>query len=109
MNARATTTVQVLRGTTVDSYGDDADNGTVVAAGVLVSIVEDRPTTTTPESTHPRVVHNFIGRARGNLDIRAGDQLQDERSTSKYIVDSAIQPASAVRKNDLTLALRRVA
>jgi hypothetical protein len=108
VNGRVTTTVQVLRGTTVDTYGDDADSGTVVASAIPVSIVEGRPAATTPESTHPRVLRSYIGRTRGDRDIRAGDQLQDERSTAKYIVDSATVPASPVRKNDLVLALRRV-
>lgn len=108
MNGRATTTVAVLRGTTTDTYGDEADNGTTVATGVQVSIVEQKQTTKTPESTMPRVIRSYIGRTRADRDIRAGDQLQDERSAAKYIVDSASRPASPVRTNDLVLDLRRV-
>lgn len=92
----------------MDAYGDAADNGTIVASGVLVSIVERSQDTTTPESTHPRVVRHYTGRTRGNRDIRTGDQLLDERDARTFIVDSATKPDSPVRSADLTLDLRRV-
>lgn len=107
MNATATTTVSVLRGTTTDDYGDPVDSNTAVATGIPASIIEQRQTVTTADDPNPRVVRTYTGRVSAGTDIRTGDRIKDERTTYVYIVDQFSQVSSPVLTNDLRLDLRR--
>lgn len=109
MNAVATTTVAVLRGTTTDDYGDTVDGSTAVLTGVPASILEQRRVIATESDPQPRAVITYTGRVSAGTDIRDSDRIRDERTSAVYIVDSAHQVANPVHTLDLRLDLRRVA
>ncbi len=108
MNAVATTTVAILRGTSTDDYGDEVDGSTVVASGIPAAIQEQRQTVTTADDPQPRVVRIYTGRVNAGTDIQTGDRIKDETTNAIYIVDQFSQVASPVMTNDLRLDLRRV-
>lgn len=104
----ATTTVAVLRGTSTNSYGDEVDNGTVAASGIPASIIEQTRFTQDPSSGTPRVIRYVTGRLYNGTDVRAGDQIRDERDSTIYIVDSVTTPQHGAIRPDVRLELRRV-
>jgi hypothetical protein len=104
----ATTTVAILRGTSTNAYGDEQDNETVAATGVVASIVEQTRYTEDPSSDRPRVVRYCIGRMYNGTDIRPGDRVRDEGDSTVYIVDSVTSPQHAAIRPDVRLELRRV-
>lgn len=108
MKARANTTVTILRGVTVDSFGDQADTARVVAKEVTASIIEQGKTVTTAVDGSVRQVRRIIGRLPAGTDIRSTDRIRDERTGRVYLVDSDVEPENAVRRNDIRLDLRRV-
>lgn len=109
MNAVATTTVAVLRGTSTDSYGDVVDGSTAISTGTPASIIEQRRLVATESDPTPRSVITYTGRVSAGTDIADGDRIRDERTSEVYIVDSAHRVASPVITNDIRLDLRRVA
>ncbi len=109
MNAVATTTIAVLRGTSTDGYGDVVDGSTAILSGVPASILEQRRTVATEADPTPRAVITYTGRVSAGTDIADGDRIRDERTSAVYIVDSAHLVASPAMTNDLRLDLRRVA
>jgi hypothetical protein len=105
--------VDVLRGVTVDAYGDAADADAVVARGVPMWIKEvgravgqadERPSSTTP-----RAVRRFLGRARPDADVRAGDRLRVAGGGTTYQVEGVAEPADVAGRADLVCTLVRVA
>lgn len=108
MKARATTTVTILRGSGVDSFGDERDTAATVREGVTASIIEQNKTVTTPVDGTPRVVRHTTCRLPAGTDVRTGDRLRDERTGAVYIVDAEGLSQNPVRRNDIRLDLRRV-
>ena len=106
MRALANTTLSVLRGTTTDEFGDDADNSTVVASGIPCSLIEQIRQAYTPENPTPRVVRYSIGRVNADTDIRESDRVKDERTNRTYIVQAVSQTGGLGMVNDLRLDLK---
>ncbi|MEU1309504.1 hypothetical protein ABZ419_11500 [Streptomyces cinnamoneus] len=105
--ARATTTIAVLRGTSTDVFGDEADTDTVVASGIPASLVEQNRRVTTRDDPTPRVIRYAVGRVTAGTDITDQDRIRDERTNALYIVDSVSSMNSAAVAADLRLELRR--
>jgi hypothetical protein len=108
VKARATTTISILRGTTVDSFGDPVDSATVVATGITASIIEQSKMATTADDTTPRQVRSYTGRLPAGTNIQAGDRIKDEKTNVIYVFDAATAVANPVRGADIRLDLRRV-
>lgn len=103
-----TTTVAILRGETLDEYGDPVDSDIPVRGGVPVSLIErDRRVYVAAES-RTTIVRQVTGRARPDADIQEQDRLRDERSGSIYLVEAVSRPSSPVGMADVRLVLRRV-
>lgn len=107
MKTRANTTVTILRGTTVDTFGDTVDTATEVASGITASIIETGKTATTAVDGQPRQIRRITGRLPAGTDIRTGDRVRS-RAGRVYVVDAIDQIENAVRTNDIRLDLRRV-
>jgi hypothetical protein len=107
--AIATTTVSILRGTTVDPvYGDTAATATVVASGVVASIIEDKTAkTTTPGNPAPRITRAYDGILGSAVDVTDRDRLKDERTGQIYVILSVSQQALPGITSDQSLELRR--
>ncbi|MBD9700649.1 hypothetical protein IHE56_00790 [Streptomyces sp. ID01-12c] len=107
MQAIATTTLTVLRGTTTDVYGDEQDTDTTVATGVVASLVEQSRRVTTRENPTPRIVRYAVARVPAGTDVRDQDRVRDERTGATYIVEAPSSMANPAMAVDLRLDLRR--
>jgi hypothetical protein len=107
MQAIATTTISVLRGTTTDAYGDEQDTDTIVATGIPASLTEQSRRVTTRDDPTPRIVRYATARVGSGTDIRDQDRVRDERTGAVYIVDSPSSMANPALAVDLRLDLRR--
>ncbi|MFB7111730.1 hypothetical protein [Streptomyces sp. NPDC056291] len=106
MRALANTTISVLRGTTLDEFGDEVDSDTVVASGIPCSLIERVRRAYTPESATPRVVRYSVGRVNADTDIREADRVKDERTDRIYIVQAVSQIGGPGMVDDLMLDLK---
>ncbi len=106
MRAIPNTTISVLRGTTLDEFGDETDNATVAASGIPCSLIEQVRQAHTPESPTPRVVRYTIGRVNPDTDVRETDRVMDERTNRIYIVQAVSQTGGIGTVNDLRLDLK---
>lgn len=108
MKARANAKVTILRGTAPDSFGDQKDLPAEVATDVNASIIEQSKQATTPVDGSVRQVRTHVGRVPQGTDIRAGDRIRDQATSTIYIVDATKAPGNAVRGSDVILDLRRI-
>lgn len=111
MYALASTTATVLRGTTLNAYGDTIDdptNAVVVARGVPAQIIVTTARPYDPSSQTIRVIQTVEGRVQSDTDIVEGDQLVDESTNVTYSIESVTQDGGPGFVSDLELVLRRV-
>lgn len=107
MIARATTTIAVLRGTSTNAWGDEADTDTPVHIGIPASLVEQTRRVTTRDDPTPRIVRYAVGRVTAGTDVTDQDRIRDERTGDTYIVEAVSAMNSAAVAADLRLDLRR--
>lgn len=101
----------VYRGDDVNDYADPVDLDAPVDGleRVPMAITEQSRQVTDPESSEQRIVRYAIGRARGGLDIRTDDRIQDERTGTWWAVRSVSQKSFTFHgARTLSLDLRAV-
>lgn len=103
-----TTTVAILRGETIDEYGDPVDSDTPIRAGVPISLIERDQRVYVPAESRTTIVRHVTGRARPGTPIRERDRLRDERTGSIYLVEAVSRSGTVIGSPDLRLVLRRV-
>lgn len=109
MKARANTTVTVLRGVATDDYDDEFDLDKPVESRIPASILEARRTLHRKDSTTPQRIISYTGRVGAGTDVRQGDRVRDESTSTIYIVDDVTQNSGFVGFTpDVKLDLRRV-
>lgn len=86
MYSRATTTVSILRGQSTDEWGDAVDNDTIVASGVLASILEQKTWSSPEVSTQPHNYRYARLRIRSNIEVQTNDRIRDERHNQTWLV-----------------------
>lgn len=102
------TTVSILRGETIDEYGDPKDSDVSVNSGVPMSIVEESRRVFLAVEGRLTIIREFIGRVRPGFDIRESDRLRDDKSGRVYLVEGISQPSLATGTSDKRIFLRRV-
>lgn len=107
MQAVATTSLTVLRGTTTDAYDDEQDTDTPHATGIPASLTEQSRRVTTRDDPTPRIVRYAIARVPAGTDINDQDRVRDERTGAVYIVDATSSMTNPAMAADLRLDLRR--
>lgn len=108
MYAIASCTATILRGTTIDQYGDPQDNGTPIASGVPFYIADTQDRVWDPATQTPRVVRMIDGQCQSDVDLRIGDQVRDDTNGITYIVNDVTQPYGAGWTSDLDVDLKRI-
>lgn len=106
MIATPTTIVDVLRGTTVDEFGDVLDADTVVLTGIPASIIEQSRRVHGPKDSEDRIVRVLKCRMPNGTAVLKGDRLRDADGTL-YLIDSLYQQANPFWSQDLSLDLSR--
>jgi hypothetical protein len=99
--------VSILRGTTVDDYGDLVDADTPAYTGIPAAIVESARTVTDPSSQVARTIRAIICIMPGWADVLNSDRLQDP-SGNVYEIESLEAQPSLGYPADTILTLRRV-
>lgn len=111
MIAAATTVIDVWRDTDADDddYDEIEDPDEAVISGEPASIIERTQRAPDVGSGDLRAVRANIGRVRGDLDVRQGDRIYDQRSGFWYAVTSTSRPQNPAMLLDLRLELTRTA
>ena len=107
MQAVATTTLAILRGTTTDGYGDEQDTNTPIATGIPASLIEQSRRVTTRDDPTPRIVRYAVARVPARTDVTDQDRVRDERTGAVYIVDAVSSMTNPAIQVDRRLDLRR--
>ena len=107
MTFLATTTADVLRGSTLNEYQDEVPGGAPIHSGVPVSILERSRITRDPSTGESRTMRYVVGRAVAGLDIRESDRVHDRRTGEIYAVLSLRTRGSIVGHADLEMELVR--
>lgn len=108
MYGLANCTISIMRGTSVNSYGDVLDSGSIVNQHVPAFIVVRSRTVFDPSTQTPRTVQTIVGAVGSGVSILDSDQIFDETHSVTYAVESVTQPLAAGITPDQTLELRRV-
>jgi hypothetical protein len=103
-----TTTVNILRGTGVNTFGDETDDQAPVAEGVPAHITEVRKNASGGSSSTPRVVRYFACRVAVTTDVQDGDRVEDTSTGAVYVIDSLTRPATGMPITDVRIDLRKV-
>ncbi len=107
MTFTPTTTVSILRGTTVNDWGDEVDSDTTVATGIPASVMERTLTDIDPSSGDPRTARAVVGGVPAGTDVRDGDRLRDERTDITYAIRSISALSNPVFTPSVRLDLDR--
>ncbi len=103
--ARATTTVEILRGT-VDDYTGQITDELIVLEGAPASLIELAQNVQERDQATPRTVRTATLRMKGGTDLRRDDRVRDASDTVWAVV-SVRQPGNSVTTLDLTAELSR--
>lgn len=102
------TTVSILRGETIDEFGDPIDSDDSVNAGVPISIIEYSRRIFLPAEGRETIVRQMMGRVRPGFDIREGDRLRDDRTGEVYLIEGISNPKLGTGISDFRIFLRRI-
>ena len=105
MYSRATTTISILRGQGTDDWGDVIDNDTVVASGVLASILEQKIYSTSEVTTQPHNYRYARLRVKKGTDVQANDRVYDERLNQTWTITNVSPYQNPVVGQDLRIDL----
>lgn len=110
MMGMASTTVSILRGTTVNAAGDEVDdNSTVAASGIPAHIVRYRNPLVYGEANYtPRVVNYYRIRLPRRTVVQADDRIKDEKSGSIYLVNASLSQPSVWPAPDLLVDAKKI-
>jgi hypothetical protein len=105
--------VTILRGLpTQDTFGDLTDAETVVASGMEAHISEDSQDSSEQADQRGGIVETYTVRLRPGADVREGDRIRDQRTTTVYrVLDVERQPSTvgpALGTDDVMATCRRV-
>lgn len=108
MYSRSTTTVDILRGTSQDDYGDDIDNDNVVASGRPASIIEQKGYSQPEVTTQPRNFRYARCRMNSNEDVRTNDRIRDNRTGWIWTITNVSGLQNPFISQDLRIDLMHV-
>ncbi|ANZ35251.1 hypothetical protein BBK82_03350 [Lentzea guizhouensis] len=109
MYAVATCRGSILRGSTESEFGDEEDNETVAASGVLARIKSERRRVFDSATQTARTVRVPMARVQSDTDIKAGDRFRDDTHGGViYAVIDVDQPDQQGRQSDLVIELRKL-
>lgn len=108
MMSRATTTVTVYRGETVNDWGDPVDSDTIVATGIRASIIEQTVYARSEVTSLPRSFRFAKMRVTPGTDIRQNDRILDEKTGENWTIVQISKRANPTRNQDMRIDLEYV-
>ena len=103
------TTVSVLRGTSIDPYGDEVDIDAAVATALPAAITEGKQRTWNPAEQRGGVIEQYTIRFRPGVDVAEQDRLRDDNTGVIYQVREVNRPPRIVSAPDVRVTAVRVA
>lgn len=103
----ATTTVSILRGTSQDQWGYEQDSDAIFKSGIPMAITARNKTVVEDNSSTPKTVRWYVGRANPDLDVTKDDRIKDERTGDIYSVSAVTRSTSLAQSRTLVLDLVR--
>ena len=107
MRAKASCKISILRGTEINSYGDEVDTTTPVYSGVRCSLLEQTRRVYLPAEGATRIIRSYAGRVGPGTDLRKDDRIRNERNGRTYLVLDLGDPESAALDPDITFTASR--
>jgi hypothetical protein len=107
MMGLVTGTYSVLRGSSVNDYGDEIDSNTVASSGIRGSVIERTKQVFNPDDGRVATVRFLTGRFDSRADIQDGDRIKDEKTGEIFVVASLSRPTNAVVKSDIVADLTK--
>jgi len=102
-------TIQVLRGTALDAFGDILDASVPIFSGVPASVIETNRTVFDQATRTPLTVRTSTCIVPAWLGVLNSDQILNERTGDRYIVESVETPPTTTGAPvDTRLGLRRI-
>lgn len=102
-------TVSVLRGTSVNQWGDVVDDLTPAFEHVRATLVETSKEIQDPSTQTPRTIREIICWVPEFLGVTTDDRIKDEVSGLTYMIAGIMKPPTIVRMNlPVQLNLKRV-
>jgi hypothetical protein len=83
--------ISVLRGETVDEYGDVSDVGTPVFTGVPAAIAEVSQTAFDPATQRPQIIRSIQGVMPGWAEVRTTDTLYEPATDRYFMIEDVSQ------------------
>lgn len=110
MMGLASTTVSILRGTTVNDAGDvEDDNTNVAASGIPAAITKWRNPLVYSESNYtPRTLNWYRIRLPRRTVIQDDDRIKDEKSGEIYLVNTSTKQPSIWPAPDLLVDAKKI-
>jgi hypothetical protein len=89
----ANTRLTIMRGTTVNAYGDESDVGSPIATGIPAAVTESSKQVWDPATQQPRTVRTSKCVVPGWVDVVNSDTLLDETTGNAFMIqDIQLQP-----------------
>jgi hypothetical protein len=103
------TTCSVLRGTSVDAWGNQQDAGVPYMQGVPAFLAETSRTAYDRASQTPRTVRTTTCVLPDYVGVSTSDQITDESTGYRYAIEDILAPPTLMgAPADVVLTLRRV-
>jgi hypothetical protein len=88
-----TTTITIMRGTTVSKFGDRTDVGTPLHTGVPAALTETSKQVFDRATARPQTIRTTMCVVPDWTDVTLADTIRDERTGNYYMIESLqVQP-----------------
>lgn len=99
----------ILRGTTVNQFGDEIDSNVPFISGLPITLVETGKTVQDPSTPTPRTIREITAMVPHWTGVLDTDRIRDERTGDVFMVISVTTPPTIIGAPvDLVLGLKRV-
>lgn len=103
------TTVDILRGTTTNAFGDEVDLNEALFEGVPALLIETGRTVQDPSTPAPRTIRQIICHVPPWTGVLGTDRIRDRATLAVYIIISVTRPPTLMGAPvDIMCNLKRV-
>lgn len=108
MMGLATGRFSVLRGSTLNDYGDEVDGTTPALSGIGGSVIERSRKVFNPADGRVSTIRELTGRFPHGTDIQDGDRIKDEKTGEIFVVAAVYRGSNAIVPSDVVTDLTLV-
>jgi hypothetical protein len=102
------TTITILRGDGVDSWGDGVEADRPIQSRIPAAKMETNRQTERKDTDAPRSIRSYTYRVWRSIDVRDGDRFRDERDNQTYLVDKVVKPTVVVAAAPIRITARLI-